>query len=523
MHVVETEPKSAAQGKPNLADAQTPAQRAVVLCVDDEPSILSALRRVLARDRHEVLIANSAADALEILADRPVDLIISDMRMPNMSGAQFLAEAASRWPDTVRLLLTGYSDLESAADAVNQGGIYRYLAKPWADDDLKLTVREGIDKRRMKHERDRLLAITHAQNNELSSLNSELESRVHKRTEQLRATYAALKSNFQSTVEMFSHMLDLHDQNSAGHGRRVADLARAIGEAEKLNEKALNDLENAALLHDIGKLALPERLRHQAYDKLDLAQREELEDRVQRRTETLRNANESLKQAQAQLLQSEKMASIGQLSAGIAHEINNPIAFVSSNLSTLDEYSRELLDVLHRYQQLGVVMAGSAGAGSPLSVLNEGIDLDFISEDLPVLIRESVNGVERVRKIVLDLKNFSPSGRSEWQDADLHDGIEATLNIAKHQLKNQVEVIRNYGLVPPIECIPSEINQVVMNLLVNAAQAIDGEGTITIATGTDEGVAFVAISDTGCGIEPSAVQKIFDPFFTTKPVGPGTG
>ena len=277
MHVVDTDPESAAHGRSNLPEAQTPAQRALVLCVDDEPSILSALRRVLARDRHEVLVASSGAEGLEILAERSVDLIISDMRMPHMSGAQFLTEAASRWPDTVRLLLTGDSDLESAVSAVNEGGIYRYLTKPWSDDDLKLTVREAVDKRRMKDKHDRLLAITRTQNEELTSLNSELESRVHQRTEQLREAYATLKGNFQGTLEMFSHMLDLHDSNSAGHGRRVADLARAIGESTNLDASALTDLENAALLHDIGKLALPERLRHQAYEKLDLAQRQEFE------------------------------------------------------------------------------------------------------------------------------------------------------------------------------------------------------------------------------------------------------
>ena len=247
----------------------------------------------------------------------------------------------------------------------------------------------------------------------------------------------------------------------------------------------------------------------------------ELEARVQRRTETLRNANESLKQAQAQLLQSEKMASIGQLSAGIAHEINNPIAFVSSNLSTLAEYSRDLLDVLRRYQQAKVDLAQSCAAASAPIVLPEDLDLEFISEDLPILIRESVEGIERVRKIVLDLKNFSHSGRSEWQEADLHDGIEATLNIAKHQLKNQVEVIRNYGAIPPIECIPSEINQVVMNLIVNAAQAIDGEGTITIDTGVDEGMAFIEFRDTGCGIAADALKKIFDPYLHHQTGGHG--
>jgi two-component system NtrC family sensor kinase len=262
------------------------------------------------------------------------------------------------------------------------------------------------------------------------------------------------------------------------------------------------------------------RARHES----DLKQlNQQLEDRVQRRTETLRNADESLKQTQAQLLQSEKMTSLGQLSAGIAHEINNPIAFVSSNLSTLAQCSSDLLGALRRYQQAGANTADSSDIESTPPVQNEDVDLEFIAEDLPVLIRESIDGVERVRKIVLDLRNFSHSGQSEWQEADLHDGIDATLNIAKHQLKNKIELVLNYGQLPPIECISSEINQVIMNLVVNAAHAINGEGTLSISTGVDKELVFIAVTDTGCGIAPEVVKKIFDPFFTTKPVRTGLG
>ena len=247
--------------------------RGTILCVDDEPSILSALRRLLKRDRHEVVIANGGAEGLQILEQQAVDVIISDMRMPGMSGAEFLAQVAQTWPDTTRILLTGYADLESAVSAVNDGRIYRYISKPWSDEDLKLTVREAVESRWMKIERERLLALTRSQNEELSKLNSELESRVEQRTRQVKGAYASLKRNFRGTLEMFTHVLEMNANSETGHGRRVADLTQALGQACGVEQSAVEHLTNAALLHDLGKLALPSSLAATPYQQLDSDQR----------------------------------------------------------------------------------------------------------------------------------------------------------------------------------------------------------------------------------------------------------
>lgn len=221
---------------------------------------------------------------------------------------------------------------------------------------------------------------------------------------------------------------------------------------------------------------------------------------------------EELRQAQAQVLQSEKMASVGQLAAGIAHEINNPIGYVDSNLGTLAGYVDDLLAVLAAYEN------GDAAAALPARA-----DLEFLRRDAPTLLAESREGVGRVRKIVQDLKEFSHVDGSEWEPADLHQGIDSTLNIAHNEIKHKAEVVKEYGELPLVECLPSQVNQVVMNMLVNAAQAIEGRGRITIRTGAANGHAWFEIADTGKGIAPEHLKRVFDPFFTTKPVGQGTG
>lgn len=256
--------------------------KGVVLCVDDEPSILSSLRRLLRRAGCEVLLAEGGAPGLALLQEREVDVVISDMRMPQMSGAAFLAECATRWPDTVRILLTGYSDLDSAVSAVNEAEIYRYLSKPWNDDDLCLTVREAVQKRRMVRDRAQLELQIHDKNQELITLNEELEARVERRTRQLRESatslrnaYESIKENFNSTLGMFSQIIEMREGSSHGHAVRVAGLAVEVGLAMGLAGEELDDLHNAALLHDIGKFGLDDALSNMPYGQLSRDQREE--------------------------------------------------------------------------------------------------------------------------------------------------------------------------------------------------------------------------------------------------------
>ena len=258
---------------------------------------------------------------------------------------------------------------------------------------------------------------------------------------------------------------------------------------------------------------------------------DELEQRVARRTQALTQASAALqreiderKLLESQLVQSEKLASLGQLAAGIAHEVNNPIGFVSSNLGALGSYFARLQDMLKAYRDAEPAI-GPATLQASLVKLRSEMELAYILDDIPLLISESKDGISRVGQIVRDLKDFSRVDSSQdWQWANLHQGIDSTLNIVASELKYKADLIKEYQPLPDIECLPSQINQVIMNLVVNAAQAMGPErGTITLRTGQQQDTAWVEVADTGAGIAPDILQKIFDPFFTTKPVGQGTG
>ena len=258
----------------------------------------------------------------------------------------------------------------------------------------------------------------------------------------------------------------------------------------------------------------------------DIRRREAAEAELMRRNAELTEVNARLSMAQEQLVQSEKLASIGQLAAGVAHEINNPIGYVFSNFETLGSYIGRMLEMFKAYEEAEASIADPAVL-ERLRAMRAGIDLDYLIEDIPVLMSESREGITRVRKIVQDLKDFSRvDANQEWQWANLHAGLDSTLNIVSNEVKYKAEVVREYGDIPDIECLPSQLNQVFMNIVVNGAHAITGAGgRITIRTGVlaDRSHVWVEISDNGGGIAKEHMARIFDPFFTTKPIGSGTG
>ena len=255
---------------------------------------------------------------------------------------------------------------------------------------------------------------------------------------------------------------------------------------------------------------------------------EGLEEIVTVRTQEARQALDDLRQAEAQLVQSGKLASIGQLAAGVAHEINNPVGFVQSNLSTLRDYAGDISKLVAAYASLDHRLeAGDAGpiqsAREQIGRLKQEMDLDYVIKDLDSLIEESLEGVARVGKSVQNLRDFSHVDNEERQLASLHDGLDATLNIAWNELKYKTTIEKDYGDIPLVLCWPMELNQVFMNILINAGQAIDERGVISIRTYREEDWICVVISDTGKGMTPEVKDRIFEPFFTTKDVGEGTG
>ncbi|MDP3847158.1 MAG: ATP-binding protein [Pseudomonas sp.] len=225
--------------------------------------------------------------------------------------------------------------------------------------------------------------------------------------------------------------------------------------------------------------------------------------------------NMRLLHSNRQVLQSEKMAGIGQLAAGVAHEINNPLGFVFSNIKTLSNYIASLFKIID-------IAAGDCKSQNLQNTMNE-LEYDYIKTDLAELLEESEEGLQRVKKIIVSLKDFSHIDEEAFAPADLHKCIETTLSVAQNEIKYKAEIIREFGELPLVDCIASQINQVIMNITVNAAHAIEEFGTIYIRTGTQDQKAWIEIEDNGEGIPEHIISRIFEPFYTTKPIGKGTG
>jgi len=240
---------------------------------------------------------------------------------------------------------------------------------------------------------------------------------------------------------------------------------------------------------------------------------------------TMQRMNEMLEETQDQLVQSEKMASIGQIAAGVAHEINNPIGFVLSNLSTLDSYLASLFALLEAYiESERPALVPQKDSLDRVRALRDNTNFDFLRGDIVALLAESRDGILRVKHIVQDLKDFSRGGADEvWEVVNVHDALDRTLNIVRNEVKYKARIETRYGSLPDVECLPSRLHQVFLNLIVNAGQAIEANGTITISTGTSGSEIWIRFEDTGCGIPKQHLNRIFEPFFTTKPVGQGTG
>lgn len=255
-----------------VAAAATAAPTLTVLCVDDEPNILSALKRALRPPGYRVLTAEGGAQALQLMETQTVDLIVSDMRMPGMDGAQLLEQARGRWPETVRVLLTGHADMSATVAAINRGRIFRYLSKPWDDTELQAVVRQGLELRALEQDKRRLEALTQAQNLELRDANTLLEQRVQARTADLSNANDKLKRSYMSSIKVFAGLLELRAGRLSGHGRRVADTARQIARAMELPADDVQQIFVAGLLHDIGLIGGSDVLLNKPYSRYDPAE-----------------------------------------------------------------------------------------------------------------------------------------------------------------------------------------------------------------------------------------------------------
>jgi len=257
------------------ASQQEIAANATLLFVDDEVNVLSSLKRLFRPFGYRIFTAEGGAQGLEIMARETIDIVISDMRMPQMNGAEFLQKVKEQWPDTVRILLTGYAEIGATIDAINKGHIYRYISKPWEDNDIVLAIKQALRQKQLEKANQGLEELTRKQNEELKDLNANLEQKVKARTEEVRQTmgflevaHEKLKKGFITSIRVFSNLIEMREGVMAGHSHRVAELSRAIAQQMAMPETEVQDVFLAALLHDVGKIGLPDYLLEKPFANL---------------------------------------------------------------------------------------------------------------------------------------------------------------------------------------------------------------------------------------------------------------
>jgi len=472
----------------------TPIPEGRLLLVDDEENILKSLRRVLRRGQWEIQTAPDGIRGLELFASFQPAVVISDFRMPGMNGVQFLTRIKELQPKAQRIMLTGQADQKAIEDAINTSEIFRFIPKPWNDQQLLLTVQSAFEQVQLLAENERLAALTRAQNDELRTLNQALEARVERRTRML----ATVKAEWEKTFDVIDTPLAV--VRLQDHGVKRANLAYS-----RVAGRPIQAISGRPRCHEylFGRDTPCEKCPLQDA----LAENAEKHSEVMRGARTyalsvypMSEEGEAVctyrdvtqeRELTRRMIDTEKMAAVGQLAGGVAHEINNPL--------------------------------GGILAFSQLMKRDEGrSDQDKESLDL---IEESAL---RCKRIVESLLRFSRRSREEDRHKfDLSRCVEDAVYLFKAQLKGapkaRLEVKLQEGL-PMAYGDAAHLGQVVLNLLQNALQALPGrEGTITVETGQVEERTFFRITDTGCGIAPEHLTHIFEPSFTTKPPGEGTG
>jgi len=524
-----------------------------VLVVDDERDNLDLLERTFRVD-YEVYSATSAGEALKVIQENPdIALIITDQRMPEMTGVELLRETLKEHPDIVRMLLTGYADIDALIDAVNVGHIYRYISKPWEPRELRIMTKGALEKYDQLLDNKRLAekmktffietikSIATQEPEEavfrllceicpfdaglivlrngdvnipvLFTIEGAGENLINKLKEETarRAKEVGIEANYQNLREVKVDSKEGKGLNSLnafwGCPLRIGDECFGYLSLGSGQENAWSEEDKATLELFLGEVAI-------ILDNVMLTRslnnsHKELEDTVRQ-----------LRSMQAQLVHSGGMASLGRLVAGVAHELNNPINFVYGNIGFLEEHIQNMKMVLSAYGQADLL---SAQELERVDEMKKEIRFEEILEDVDRILKSCRHGAERTKEIVSNLRTFSRLDEAEVKEVDIHEGIESSLNLLTNRYKKGITVHKDYGDLPPVYCYSGQLNQVFMNLLANAGQAIPDTGDVWIATRQVDDKVQIVVRDNGVGISKEDIPKIFDPFFTTKDVGGGTG
>lgn len=529
-----------------------------ILIAEDDETSLKLLNNVLVKHGHRVLTATTGQKAWDVFQRETILMVITDWHLPEMSGLALCRNIRSSQKEhyTYIIVATGRNEKGDLIEVLKHGAD-DYILKPIHVEELqaKVKVGERISKLEKKH-KDLAQCLIESRNKLRIVLDSLPEKIVTIDANDciVSANTAFLKGKELSFSQIagapcfdnrYWDMPAVNIANVQGHALEIfyTGAPRFVYETivepgrhkRSLEFHLLPVRDDSGTVHQVAIISkdITDDLQRSEQIKSLNRELQKALDEVQEKNAELVGTLARLKETQSQILQSEKMASIGQLAAGVAHEINNPVGFVSSNLKTLTDYQQNIGQILYEYRQFIDMVSGAKDSVPDRAAMDtlcarlqekeSDLDIAYILEDIPGLIHESREGLDRIKKIVIDLKNFSHPGEDVLKLADINQNLESTLNIVWNEIKYKATVTKDYGDLPQVKCYPQQINQVFMNLLVNAAQAIEKQGEIRIITREVGSNVEIVVSDTGQGIDEKNLFRIFDPFFTTKEVGKGTG
>jgi two-component system, NtrC family, sensor kinase len=515
------------------------------------------LKKALGKLKATVLTATTGLEALDLLVNEQPRIVITDWMMPELDGLELCRRIRVEHNDPYKyvIITTGKHDKQDLLEAFSAGAD-DYICKPYDIGELYARLNTGKriiqleDKHKtlqetLIHSRNKIRTTFDALPEEILSVDTQLKV-VSMNQTLLNQSSGQFRDYYESPCDMLTEDGDsdfyrqqvkekAQDCIETGQGQVYLDRYLGSDAKERVKERSVIPIKD-----DDGKVFqitfmsrdITEKYRRNEEVKRLNQKLKLLSSELIQKNSKLENALDNLERTQAQMLQSEKMASIGQLAAGVAHEINNPTGFVSSNLKTLGDYLEDMMRLYTDYQEMKKALEELPDGQLPekqiallekVVATEEDIDIDFIREDSEGLIDECREGTERIKKIVEDLKHFAHPGEEKMKATDINAGLESTLNVVNNELKYKATIVKEFGDLPLVQAYPQQLNQVFMNILVNAAQSIEKSGEIKIVTTSDGDKVVVRISDTGCGIAAENLNKIFDPFFTTKDVGKGTG
>ncbi len=506
-----------------------------ILVIDDTTTNLKLVSDFLRESGFEVRVAKSGFQALQILETIKPDLILLDVMMPEMDGFETCCclKDSPQTRDIPVIFMTAVDDASNPTYKVKglELGAVDYISKPILLKEVLARVKTHLHLRyltqQLQKQKDLLESVFNESADAIFLVNTETGLIVDCNQRGVELFEAESKDELLDIEGPTLQAKPFEDEELSGIRDEIARKGFWSRELEYVTKK--------------GKLFWGNLAAKQIYiagEKMnlvrvtDITDRKIAEARERQKSQQLKKALSELKRTQAQLIQTEKMSSLGRMVAGIAHEINNPVSFIYGNITPARRYFQELLNLVELYQRT------YPDPSREIEALVEELDLDFLVKDYSKLMNSMQVGADRIRQIVRSLRNFSRLDEKELKAVDIHEGIDSTLMILQHRLqvqanRTEIQLIKNYAQLPLITCYASQLNQVFMNILSNAIDALDLQPSpreITISTsivakdsGTHSQYAVIRIADNGPGMSEAVKKKIFDPFFTTKPIGSGTG